>query len=101
MTAWLCDRPYLRSAGHGLTPIWSWHFWTDQWPIWDALLGEPWRYPHSTEWPRAGLTEAQMRLAVGAGALITDKYGPSEWLACRKGDIVALAHIQRMRQAFP
>ena len=53
--------------------------------------------PPKASWVHVDITQSKRRLAVQAGAIQTDKFGPVEHLAKRRGDNATLARVERSR----
>ncbi|MGD9766869.1 MAG: DUF4031 domain-containing protein [Pseudolabrys sp.] len=53
--------------------------------------------PPKASWVHFDICIAKKTLAIAAGAVLTDKYGPVEFLARQRGDAVKLAQIERCR----
>lgn len=53
--------------------------------------------PPKASWIHFDISLGKKDLAIAAGALLTDKYGPLEFLARRRGDHAALERIKACR----
>jgi Protein of unknown function (DUF4031) len=53
--------------------------------------------PPKTSWTHFDISLDKKRLAIARGAVLTDKYGPVEFIARQKGDAAKLEQIKRCR----
>jgi hypothetical protein len=49
-------------------------------------------------WVHFDVSLVKKRLAIARGAVLTDRYGPIEFEARRKGDVAKLSQIARLRE---
>lgn len=49
-------------------------------------------------WVHFDISKGKRDLAIKAGAVATDRYGPLYWLACREGNIAKMKMIDELRE---
>lgn len=94
---------YVDNAKHPFGRLLMCHMWAD---TLDELLAmadrigisRKWlQQPPKASWVHFDIAQSKRTLAVAAGAVETDKYGPVEFLAKRSGDQKKLDHIAQNR----
>jgi len=82
MTAYICDTPW-----RGFHYLWADTSDEAQGLVW-AIAGDPAqaRVAEFNAWEAYRVTSTQLAAAVAFGVVLTDRYGPAEWLARRDGD---------------
>lgn len=54
--------------------------------------------PPKASWVHFDISLGKKKLALEAGAVLTDKYGPVEFLARQKGDVTKISMIAKCRE---